>query len=204
MAENDGNKLTLTSQSEFFEEEANTESKESQIKKMNLSADFGVMVDAIKHNGFGFGINWEYLFTRLFSVHSGFNHSIFLSESGNAVYTSETIGLNLYCYPFRLGLDKYFYLGGGNSVEFIQLSGDDFNEDNNRKTAMFFQARAGWRQPLNKYIGLEALAGYKKLFYSVDLPKDCEHLVDQGFFFGFDVNLNFGNIIRAIKKFFRD
>ena len=177
---------------------------EPEIKNTDISFDFGVMSDAIKHNGFGFGIKGEYLFTRFFSINGGFSHSALFSESGNAVYTTETVSMNLYCYPFGLGLNKYFYFGGGSSTEFIQLTGADFSEENSKKTAIFLQAQAGWKQPLNKYIGLEAFTGYKKLLYSVDLPKDCEHLVDHGFFFGLEVKFNFGNIYRAIKSYFQE
>ena len=192
----------------FAEEQSDSECSDSEqteegIKKTYISFDFGVLSDAIKHNGFGFGVNGEYLFTRFFSVYGGFSHSALFSESKDAVYTTETVSLNLYCYPFGRGLNKYLYFGGGSSSEFIQLTGDDFNEENGRKSAIFIQSKIGWRQPLNKYIGLEGFVGYKELLYSIDLPKECEHLVDHGFFFGLEVHINFANIYKAMKKHFR-
>ena len=182
---------------------SDSEQTVEEIKETDISFDFSVLSDAIKHNGFGFGINGEYLFTRFFSVYGGFSHSALFSESGDAVYTTETVSLNLYCYPFGRGLNKYLYFGGGSSTEFIQLTGEDFNEENGRKSAIFIQSKIGWRQPLNKYIGLEGFVGYKELLYSIDLPKECEHLVDHGFFFGLEVHINFANIYKAMKKHFR-
>ena len=174
--------------------------EQPEIRKSNISADFGIMTDAIKHNGFGLGVNGEYLFGRFISVGGNFSHSVLLSESSEAVFISEILGMNVYCYPFGCGLDKYLYFGGGSSVDFIQLEGEDFADENSRKTAMFLQVTTGWRQPVNQYFGIEAYAGYKKLLYSVDLPKECEHMLDHGFFFGVGINFNFGNIFRSIRN----
>ena len=179
------------------------ENEKENIKRSDISADFSVLGDALMHNGWGLGLSGEYLFTRYFSINGTFSHSVLFSDFDSTVYTTESLSLNFYCYPFGLGLDKYLYLGGGNSTDFIQFNGTNLPEEESRKTAIFMQARAGWRQPLGQYFGLEAYAGYKWRLYSADVPEECEHLIEPGFFFGFGVHLKFGNIFKSIRKLFR-
>lgn len=161
------------------------ENEKENIKRSDISADFSVLGDALMHNGWGLGVSGEYLFTRHFSINGTFSHSVLFSDFDSTVYTTESLSLNFYCYPFGLGLDKYLYIGGGNSTDFIQFNGTNLPEEESRKTAIFMQARAGWR------------------LYSADVPEECEHLIEPGFFFGFGVHLKFGNIFKSIRKLFR-
>ncbi len=176
----------------------NNDSRE--INRSNISMDLGVMFNAIKNNGWGLGVTGEYLFYRYFSIYGNFSHKVFFSKGGKNVCTTENIALNLFTYPFGMGLDKFLYLGGGSSVEFIQFTGENLPQDKDNKSAIFIQGLAGWKQPLTQYFAIEGYSGYKWLLYTIDIPEDYNHLLDHGFFFGFKFKVKFGKIYKNLKK----
>ncbi|MCR5217046.1 hypothetical protein [Treponema sp.] len=157
-----------------------------------------VLVNALLHEGWGLGIKGEYLFTNYFSTQGRFEHTTFFSKSGSSICTTESIDLNLFYYPFASGLDKYLYLGAGESIKFIQFTNQESSQKESSTSAIFVLSQIGWRQPAGPYLSFEAYTGYRWQINTTEIPEEYNHLLNNGFIFGVKVNINFSRLISKI------
>ena len=158
-----------------------------------FSLDARYLGIALKNNGWGLGLAYEFPIKTFASFKGLFSHMTLMPSEEQDWITTVGIGMEGRLYPFNHGM-RFLYLGMGMGTDFIMFTGaEDLNY-----TYINCCPFAGWKQNFFDFVMLEGRFGYR-----IMLSQPNEFILDHGIVshgleYSLTVQLNIKKILKLI------
>ena len=137
-------------------------SKNGQIKKRLVSFNMDYLLLGMKHQGLGFGINFEQYFAHHVAGKISFGHSLFRLENSDWCPTV-SFGMFAEVYPFADGLNG-LYASLGGYFDYIAFDPDDYDSKGSKNFVSIFPL-VGYKVRVCSFLSLDINAGYKLILF---------------------------------------